>query len=501
MSIPESDVKRMIAEALADGLKLQAQAFQVQIDSLSLRSAKPSPVTSSTSSSLKMSEMIGDFNTTARTDFEIGASTSSLLSKYDRENLYGTDRAKTQAYFRKGVPSKDLHFKALSSSSELKNMMSLDNLVSVGSQQTALRDHIYSISAQGVFYILKFKTTIDTTTGTETILLVDVDTPDGTPTDLLDCTELPELEDVITSCKHYIAYGSDFQVENLKWTYDAILNSCDKALRVILQSKMLKCPELKFGPIVFWFLIQQLTSADDSTIRAVTEEMTKINIADTPGQSITAAVAQIRAAINWLERVNMVPKDIVPIIKDIMGTCNVPSFMSYFSALITNAKLNKVKFTHGDLLSIVEEEYASLVRQGDYDLSTKGGSSFHGSSQPDVKRADPKESGHDGGRSRGVRYNTPPWVKTEPTESEPKSREFEGRIYKYCGTCGRWLYGDRGHFTEEHIVGGPKGRGKKGANAAAADTEDKTSETNESEGSRSEELGLQRDSLFFAAGF
>lgn len=200
----------------------------------------------------------------------------------------------------------------------------------------------------------------------------------------------------------------------------------------------------------------------------------------------------------------MVPNDVVPIIKNIMNTCNVPSFVSFFAALVTNAKLNSITFTAESLLTTVEQEYASLVRLGNYDLSTKGGSSFHGASEPDVKRGGGDDKKRIDGGSR-QRYGTPSWVSTPPSEGDPTTREFESRAYKWCGVCKRWLYGDRAHSTEEHVPGGPKGYGKnkdKQGNNAAIEQGQSDENTNENDdASPNTSTGLRRNALFFSAGF
>ena len=505
MSVTEAQMNAAIALALGAQQTLHDTEMNVIRARLTAipTSTTAVPRVLFTGGTLKISDVVGKFNVTSRSTLEVETSALTLLTMAERAALSPNERSKIQTQFLKGIPRKELHFKAITSANDLKEMMSLTNLVSFDEQQSALTSHVSSISAHGVFYVLKF-TSVTNSSGNIVITLTDPDTPAGNPLDLFKCVDLPELDEVIASCDYMMSFGSDFQVENIKWTYDAILNSCDKSLRNILQSKMLKCPGKKFGPVVYWFLIDQLTSADDTIIRSIIDELTNINIADSPGQSITAAVAKIRSAIAWLERVKMVPNDVVPIIKNIMNTCNVPSFVSFFAALVTNAKLNSITFTAESLLTTVEQEYASLVRLGNYDLSTKGGSSFHGASEPDVKRGGGDDKKRIDGGSR-QRYGTPSWVSTPPSEGDPTTREFESRAYKWCGVCKRWLYGDRAHSTEEHVPGGPKGYGKnkdKQGNNAAIEQGQSDENTNENDdASPNTSTGLRRNALFFSAGF
>lgn len=270
---------------------------------------------------------------------------------------------------------------------------------------------------------------------------------------------------------------------------------------------MLKCPDSKFGLILYWFLINQLTSADGTIICSIIDKMTSINIADSPGQSITAAVAQIRSAIVWwLDQVQMVLNVIVPIIKVIMGTCNAPSFVSsfvsFFAALLTNTKLNKITFTTKDLLTTVKQEYASLVCLGNYNLSTKGGStSFHGSSQLDETRgSDNKKKSGDNSRRM---YKRPAWVSTPAADGKPTVREFEGRSYTWFGIYKRWIYGNHAHTMEEHIPGGgPKGYKKKSKPSTNAAADEEPSEDNSSPTTNLQAtLLVCSNALFFSAGF
>ena len=47
----------------------------------------------------------------------------------------------------------------------------------------------------------------------------------------------------------------------------------------------------------------------------------------------------------------------------------------------------------------------------------------------------------------------PSWNRTAPDNGEPHERTFENKIFKWCGVCERWFFGDRGHFTHEHVPG------------------------------------------------
>jgi hypothetical protein len=442
--------------------------------------------------------MIGTFNSTARSDLEIEISAMTLLTKSDRDDLSASDKSKIQAYFIKGIPSKDLHFKALSSSSDMKDMMSITNLVSLMEKKQSLVGHLSSISTTNVFYVLNF----DPISGA----LIPV--ASRSPVNLLKTLTLPTIDSVVASCAHHAMYGTSHSIENMKWTFDAIMNSCDQHLRRILSNKMLKYPNMRYGPVLFWFLMKQITTIDDTIVRAITTELVQLDISNTPGQSIAVIITRIRAAITWLNMAKMLPPDILAIVKKIMKTCTVPDFLLYVTSLLTNAELNAKVLTTDEFLGACETKYAALVLSGDYDLSTSGVSSFNISTHG-ATRNKHQSSRQDQGNRGDRRHKNPDWVRAEPTGSDPTTRDFEGRTYKWCGTCGRWLCGDRGHHTNEHIVGHLRNKKQTtpSANLAttagspapspikeATDTDDEDEPTIQATGSAT------RDYLFFAGG-
>jgi hypothetical protein len=136
----------------------------------------------------------------------------------ERDALSPNERAKIQTQFYKGVLCKDLHFKAITLANNLKEMMSLNNLVSSNEQKSALISHISSISAHDVFCVLKIARTIGSSGNTIINLIDPADTPAGTPLDLFKCVDLPDLDKVVTSCNCTMSFRSDLQVKNLKWT-------------------------------------------------------------------------------------------------------------------------------------------------------------------------------------------------------------------------------------------------------------------------------------------
>ena len=185
-------------------------------------------------------DLHGDFLPEERTDLElVEHSSMQMISKADRLHLTLSDKNKICVSFSKGTLSK---FKASSTMVGLDEVSTINNIMSFDQLCLELQRHITSISAHSVFLILKFNND-----GT----LIDLDTAAGAPVNIvLSATVLPSLVDIVRSTFFHFKRGSFFNQENVAWTYEAIRNSCDKDLQVIIDAKILKYrPIERFGPL------------------------------------------------------------------------------------------------------------------------------------------------------------------------------------------------------------------------------------------------------------
>jgi hypothetical protein len=388
-------------------------------------------------------DLIGvpDFLSHERSEVELEHSSMQVISKADRLRLSASDKSKVYSNFIKGSINK---FKASSTIVGLDEISTIENITSFSELRLELQKHITSISVHPVFLILKFDASG---------ILIDPDTVAGAPVNLLSVNSLPSLSDVEKSILFHYKRGSTFNQENLVWSFEAIRNSCDKELQSIIDAKMLKYKASeRFGPLYYYELVQQMTDVDSKAVRAITQELTSLKVPDLEGQSIANVASTIRSTIIWLEMINMVPPDIDAIVYDILETCTVPDFQLYLKTMATTASLNNLKLPHTTLLEKAENHYRTLIISKRWDAAgVPQGSSFQ--AQHRAQRNNPTNGGGAPATSRAPRYNMPSWNRTPPAESEPHERTFEDKVFKWCGTCLRWFFGDRAHLTSEHVQG------------------------------------------------
>lgn len=438
LAVIQAEMETLL-QATTRGTTTQAARFD---DDASVIQTAVSTSGTQPSSAGTFSDLLGDFLSVERTQTELEYSSMQVISRADRLKLSASDKSKIYAAFSKGTTSK---FKASSTIVGLDEISTIENIMSFAQLRLELQKHITGISSHSVFLVLKFDSFGN---------LIDPDTAQGAPTNLLTASVLPRIEDVEKSTFFHYKRGSAFNQENLAWSYEAIRNSCDKDLQAILDAKMLKYQALeRFGPLYYYELVQQMTTVDSKAVRAITQELTSLKVPDHEGQSIAKIAKIVRSTIIWLEMVNMLPPDVDAIVYDILETCTVPDFQLFLKTLSTTASLNRTPLSANELLNRTEEHYRTLILSKRWDAVGHQGSSFqaqrNGSSAID---------NNSGGRGNAQRRDRPPitmpsWSRTAPGDGESHERTFENKVFKWCGTCERWFFGDRGHFTHEHVPG------------------------------------------------
>jgi hypothetical protein len=405
------------------------------ISSTLIPPAVPSPT------SLTLSELIGDFLPHERNLIDLEFNSMQVISKDERTKLNASDKSKLFFMFSKGIPNK---FKGNNTIIGLDNASTISNISSFSEQRLELQKHITGIAAHPVFLILRFN---------PTGMLINPDNPEGKPSNILSSNVLPTLEEVEKSTFFHYKRGTKYNQENLTWSYEAIRNSCDKDLQAILDAKVLKYnTSERFGPIYYFQLVHHMTTVDSKAIRAITQELTNLKVPDQEGESIIKICKLIRSTILWLDMVNMTPPDLYAIVYEILESCTVPDFRLFLNTFTTNATLNQTVITTEELLNKSEEQYRLLI------LSKKWNSTQTSSSSFQVQRHTRTTPERSNQRMRDVPINQrmrdmPSWVRTPPIQDEPHERTHQHNIYKWCDTCGKWFYGNRAHFTNEHVQG------------------------------------------------
>jgi hypothetical protein len=377
-----------------------------------------------------MSDIIGvsDFRANNRNDAQIEQAGTSSVSAKDRGTLSVSEKTKLFKDATRGIsPDK---FKPLIDLSGLDSLLTMDNIVGFNSLNDDLQKFLLQYGLTNVFYILKFDYFGE---------LKNPATYGHAAINYLDNPQAATLKDVIKTSDYLLKRGSVYHVENLRWTYEAIMNSCNQDLRTILKSKMEKYEKThRTGPILYAHLLEQLTSSSPDAVRKVTQNIVDLTMDKFIGESIPMACKTIRACYKWLDVVHKMPADPETIVLNILATCTVPEFLRYLESLKTHAELNDTSgttLTVQYLLTKAEDKYRDLVLTSKWDISGTGATFYQSPSSTNNENS-----------ARKILF-------APPKDGESEVKNISGQDYKFCTKCRRWNKGSRAHTTSEHIVG------------------------------------------------
>ncbi len=283
-------------------------------------------------------------------------------------------------------------------------------------------------------------------------------------------------------------YGPTWYAENMLWSKNLILNSCQSTLRSKIEEGMDEYdPEEKGGPTAFYLMMSQIVSTSNEALRAQVSHLGTLKLSDFDGENVTSACTYINNMDKMLEDNNSKPKDFNDLVFAMFKHCSCEDFVKKIESIEGNMEEGLVNYTVPQYLKKIEGWYtrkigaskwvAKSTKKGQNSTFTAGGRDMSkiqclncgefGHMMKDCPKAIDQEAvelrkklifkNRDNrrdnnkkysGKSSGSSYDK---KKTDPKRQPPKNGEahektFDGKALKWCGKCGRWT----GHSTSEH---------------------------------------------------
>lgn len=286
-------------------------------------------------------------------------------------------------------------------------------------------------------------------------------------------------------------------VENLTWSKQKILNSCEEDLRMKIEEEWRNWPvDERGGPVAFKLMTKHILSVTAYSVRSLEAILTQMAVTDFDGENVKEFVSISRAVLIQLSNNTAVPRDVIDLLTKGLQKCSTDTFVQFIGTLKANHSLKVMTLTHGGLLSLAEEEYTRLVGSNSWvakaTSSAEDSAFFSGcytcGSNDHWSRECPQNAGGRGGRGgrgrgggrggqgrggrgqggrgrgrgrggggRGGQDKNKDPLKQPPKKGDPHERVENGKSQSWCGKCGRW----GNHPTKDH-----KGKQEQ-ANAAA----------------------------------
>jgi hypothetical protein len=312
----------------------------------------------------------------------------------------------------------------------------------------------------------------------------------ATPMNLFSDANQIDLETVRRANEYYIKYGADYHGENIVWSGEKILNSCDTDLRDKLVESTRNWPEEhKGGPTYLKLLLSLVLSTTEKSLRSLTDKLSKLSITDFPGENVTKAVSFIRGVVLILRDNQSLPSDLISLTLRIFkkSTCEV--FKLHVTNMDSLVELGVKTYDLDTLLTNLDQKYLELLGRSEWtptSITKDQGSSFlaggsetilkiicfncggigHGTNNCDKPKNDAdislrkeimsnfgqstpsnRRKSDRPGQSRNALKRDP--LKVPPRRNEPHEKVFDGVKKFWCGKPGCRSWTD--HSSSQHV--------------------------------------------------
>ena len=290
------------------------------------------------------------------------------ISKKDRADLLKNDK---KTYFKvrdnavKGMTSKFTQLQAIDEKATLDHLEKVYSIVNRFSdlllqmQQNDMAD-VFTIPDAFV---------LDSTTGHY------LPSPTAKPVNLFTSANIIDLETAKHATAYFARYGAAFHGENVLWSGEKILNSCDESLRDKLVESTRTWDRADVGgPSYLKLLLYHSMSTTQKSLRALLDKLGKIRITDFPGENVTKAVSFLRGAILILRDNSSTPTDIINLTLRVFKVSSCEPFRTYVGSIDNFVELKVKQYELDDLLSMLDAKYIELLGRGEWTArsSTEG---------------------------------------------------------------------------------------------------------------------------------
>ena len=291
------------------------------------------------------------------------------------------------------------------------------------------------------------------------------------------------LQTVQEANAFYLEFGEDYHGENIVWSGQKILNSCDTELRDKLIESTRSWPKKhRGGPTYLKLLLGLILSTSQKSLRSLTDKVQILRITDFPGENATKAVSFIRGAVLILSNNDAAPTDLVPLVLRIFSSSTCTKFKTHVDNIDFMLELGQLpNYTLDTILSNIDKKYIELVSRNEWSpltASPQQSSSFlsgnpsairkiicfncGGVGHPVPECPKPKDDvmielwksimAEYGGKAKPS--SSPSNGKSNPLlippkKGEPHKKLIDGVLMKWCGKrgCRCW---NPDHSTKEH---------------------------------------------------
>jgi hypothetical protein len=263
-----------------------------------------------------------------------------------------------------------------------------------------------------------------------------------------------DLDTVKKASAFMMERGKFFMVQNLVWSGNKILNSCEKSLRNKLEEMSIGWPvEYRTGPVYFKVMIHLVINSSDQSLRFLNQRLEKLTLKDFQGENVLTLGSFVRGTKALLENCDALPRDMLSLIGQALQTSSTTTFNNLIEQMMNNHRYGVYPLTLDTLLHRAEQAYSEMISLGKWDgLQTSGkqGSAFvtcyNCKKEGHISKNCPDKQGDNNTSTTRKRKDNRDRVPPKTGELHEKQND-KGDTLHWCGVCKCWT---KTHKTAQH---------------------------------------------------
>lgn len=283
-----------------------------------------------------------------------------VVKKNERSALSSKEQITLRDRCTKGITSK---FKLLHQIDENSSLEQLESVYSVTTRVSEFERSLKLLDMDDVFTMAShYELDISTQ-------LIQVNDIEAEAINVLKTPENIASKMVRMGTKFFKLHGATWHIENLDWSAEKLLNSCEESLREKILENVIDVPHVeRGGPLFFQVMMKLIVATTSKSLRALTTKLEKLQLRDFDGENVQRASSYLKGTITILKSHDALPHDIENSIFKIFINSSTSDFNSFVSHLQNSRKtvLVRSQLNPEDLLNQIEAEYNNLLSTGEW---------------------------------------------------------------------------------------------------------------------------------------
>ena len=257
---------------------------------------------------------------------------------------------------------------------------------------------------------------------------------------------------VLASVTFLRKYGQDYDLQNLDWTNELMINVCDPILSSKINERLAGYSiKSQGGPLFLYLMLQLIISTSEETSKALLSRLDNLKIYQIEGENVLNVVSLVRKAVERLELVHKLPDNILEKLLDIFQTSSIKDFNSLFAAMkmqkTIDERFHVNRFTPEIIFETAQIAYTNFQESNKWigfgqDKATFfvchscGKDGHYANNCPDKVNKKPSTKQQNNTISENTTYKRDGPLCHTPPKDGCRSKMINGKLRFWCHHCG-----------------------------------------------------------------